>query len=159
MNKVYFSLIISVFIANNLLYGGTTATATITYSISPIDPITISGNPGPLNITTAVAGSAPSNAVDSSTTYAITTNNSGISITGSLASNMPAGVTLNMLLAAPTGATSAGSQPLSTTPTTLVSGISQIAQGSLQITYTLSAALNAAPVTGATNTVTLTIAP
>ena len=139
--------------------GSSTATATVTYTINSIDSIAVSGNPGPLNITTATAGSNPSSAVDSSTTFAVTSNNSSRKITASLASNMPPNITLSVDMVAPTGATSAGSIALDTTTQSLVTGIGNLAQGSLGITYILTATTSASPVTAATNTVTYTIAP
>lgn len=140
-------------------FAATTATATITYTIGSIDAIAVSGNPGPLNVTAATAGSAPSSASDASTTYAVTTNNTARRITASLATNMPSGVTLSVALAAPTGATSLGAVNVSTTAATLVTGISNIAQAGLAITYTLTASPSAAQVTAATNTITYTIGP
>lgn len=146
-------------LVNFSLFAATTATATVTYSIGSIDAISVSGNPGPLNINSAVAGSGPSTASDSSTTYAVTTNNSARKVTGSLATAMPTGVILSVNLEAPKGATSAGTVNLTTTSSNLVTGIANLAQGSMAITYNLSATLAAAQVSGATNTVTYTIGP
>ena len=139
--------------------GTTTASTTITYTIGSIDAIAVSANPGPLNITTAVAGSAPTAAVDTTTTYAVTTNNSNRKITGALTSTMPTGVTFSVTMAAPTGATSAGTVNLSTIPASLVTGISNIAQGGLAVTYNLAATVGAGQVSGSTNTLTFTIGP
>lgn len=148
-----------ILLGNFNLYGATTAPATLTYTIGSINAITVSGNPGTLTINSAVAGSAPTNAVDATTTYAVTTNNTAIKVTAALSSNMPSGVTLTASLVAPTGATSAGAVSLSTTSQSLVTGIANIAQSGLSITYTLSATVSAAQVTNATNTVTYTIGP
>ncbi len=141
------------------LEAATTATATITYTIGSIDAISVSGNPGPLNITTAVAGSAPTSVSDTSTTYAFTTNNTARKITGALATAMPSGVTLTVALAAPSTGTSAGPVTMTTTAASLVTGIANLAQSGLTITYTLSATVSAAQVTAATNTITYTIGP
>ena len=71
---------------------------------------------------------------------------------------MPTGVTLSVNLQAPTGGTSAGTVALSTIAANLVTGVSQVAQGSLTVTYTLSATAAAAVVTtNPTVTVTYTI--
>jgi hypothetical protein len=140
-------------------WSATTATATVTYTIGTILAITVSGNPGPLNVTTATAGSPPPSATDSSTTYAVTCNVASQRVTGSLASAMPTGVTLAVTLAAPTGATSAGAVSLTTSAQSLVTAISNVAQSGLAVTYTLTATLSAATVSAATNTVTYTIGP
>jgi hypothetical protein len=70
---------------------------------------------------------------------------------------MPAGVTLSVNLAAPTGATSAGAQALGTTAVDVVTGITKIAQGTLGVTYTLSATASAGVVSSTSRTVTYTI--
>ena len=44
-------------LANTTLQAATTATATVTYTINSIDSITVSGNPGPLVVNAATAGS------------------------------------------------------------------------------------------------------
>lgn len=139
--------------------GATTATATIAYTIGSIDALAFSANPGPLNIVTAVAGSPPTSVIDITTTYAVTTNNKNRKISGALTSDMPAGVTFSVAMAAPTGATSSGPTAMSTKSAFLVSKISNIAQGGLAVTYTLNATINAAQIAGATNTLTFTIGP
>ena len=153
------ALSLALVMATSLTSASTTATAVVTYTINSIDPITVSGDPGPLIINSAVAGSGPSSAVDSSTTYAITTNNSGETIMGYIGSNMPSGVALTVNLAAPTGATSVGNVTLTTVPQNLVTGIATVAEGGLVITYTLTATASAALVSGATATVTYTVGP
>lgn len=141
------------------LFGSNSAQATVTYTIGSVDSITVSGNPGNLNITAAVAGSALTNATDATTTYSVTTNNSSRKIYGSVASAMPTGVTLDVSLTAPTGGSSSGNVALTTTAAALVTSISNIAQAALGITYTLSATLSASQVSGSTNTITYTIGP
>ncbi len=141
------------------LDAATTANATVTYTISSIDSISVSGNPGSMTINSATAGSNPTAATDATTTYSVTTNNSARKVTGQLASAMPSGVTLSVTLGAPSGGTSAGAVSLTTAAQNLVTGISSVAQGSLTITYSLSATLAASQVSGATNTVTYTLGP
>lgn len=141
------------------LEAATTATATVTFTIGSIDAITVSGNPAALVVASATAGSGPTSATDATTTYAVTTNNTARRVTGAIDTAMPAGVTLSVALAAPTGATSAGPVALTTTAQALVTAITTLAQGSLTITYTLAATVAAAPVTAATRVVTYTIGP
>lgn len=151
-------LFIALFSSSILDYteAATTATASISYTVGSFSAITVSGNPGTLTINTATAGSQPTAATDSTTSYAVWTNYAQ-KIYGSLASNMPSGVTLTANLVATTGGTSAGAVTLSTTSATLVSGVNNSYQSGLGITYTLSATPSAAQVTGSTNTVTFTI--
>ena len=160
MFRKYLLLFVGILILSNpTLNSSTTATAVITYTIGSIDSITVSGNPGLLLVSAADAGSQPLAATDFSTTYAVTTNNSSMRISGSLAMAMPTGVNISIELVAPSGASSSGSTLMATTPSDLVTGIGPIAQGNLTITYTLSVYANAAPVSGASNTVTYTISP
>lgn len=147
------------FLLSSSLHAATTATATVTYTIGSIDAITVSGNPGPLVVNSATAGSGPTSAVDASTTYAVTTNSTARRVTAALTTAMPTGVSLTVALQAPTGATSVGAVALTTAAQALVTGIANVAQGSLTVTYTLIATLAAAQVSGATNTVTYTIGP
>lgn len=150
------SVVINSFAA---VFAGTTATATVTYTIGSIDSIAISGDPATLTVSTAVPGNPPSICVDSTTTYAITTNCAGRKITGALDSSLPVGVSLGAELAAPTNATSSGSVDLTTTPQNLVTGISNIAEGGLTIAYCLCTTVDASQTAGATTTVTYTITP
>lgn len=118
--------------------------------------ITVSGSPGTLAVTSAVAGSQPTSVTNTSTTYAITTLLTS-TVVGSVNTAMPSGVTLAIQLAAPPFATSAGFVTMTTTPTNLVTGIPILTnQSNLMITYRLSATVNASQVTNATRTVTFT---
>lgn len=130
------------------LQAATTATATVSFTISSINSISVSGSPASLNISSATAGSQPSNAVDASTTYSVTTNNSNKSIIVSSASNFPTNTTLNIGLQAPSGATSTP-QNVSTVSSTLVTGITQLVASGLTITYTFTATVAAAQATSA----------
>jgi hypothetical protein len=84
-----------------LLLGGRAAAAQI---------LNVSGSPGAMTITSAVAGSDPTSVSNSSTTYSavvfLTSH-----ITAAIGSNMPTNVTLTINLAVGAGATSAGVIP------------------------------------------------
>lgn len=122
------------------------------------DSITISTNPGTLSITTATAGSNPLPVSDSLTTYSVTTTNVVRNITGKINTNMPTGLTLSVQLVAPLGASSAGSQAMSSTAANLVTSIPKNTVGALLgITYTLTATAAAAPTASSTRTLTLTL--
>lgn len=138
-------------------FAGPTATQTVTYEVTAINELSVSGDPAALTVSTATAGSAPNSVSDASTTYAITTNETSRKITGAINTAMPAGVTLSANLAAPTGATSAGAVALTGTAQDLVTGISTLNESGKTITYSLSATSAAGVVPSATKTVTLTI--
>lgn len=138
-------------------FAGDTATQTVTFAVSAINELSVSGSPGALTVATATAGAAPNVVTDSTTSYAITTNEEGRKITGSIDTNMPSGVTLSITLAAPTGGSSAGKLALSTTSIDLVNGISTLNESGKTITYELAATSAAGVLSSATRTVTLTI--
>lgn len=141
------------------MQAATTATVQFVYTLTPIDTMTVSGNPAPMIINTASAGSLPTSCSDCTTTFAVTTNGCSRSISGQLAYEMPTGMTLYVALTAPTGATSLGNVAMTTAPQNLVTSIANLAQGSLGIMYTLMADARAAPVVNAPNTLTLTVGP
>jgi len=127
-----------------------------------VDLLALSGDPAPMTISTATAGSDPDPAVDSSTSYGLTTVALATRrITGQIGSALPAGLSLAAELEAPPGATSQGQQTLSTTPVNLVTGIFDITLllSGFDITYTLSATAQAAPTVGQNIVVTLTLTP
>ncbi|MGQ9604017.1 MAG: hypothetical protein ACUVUU_07360 [bacterium] len=156
---VRYMLPISVF----LLLGAATViasnvtTQTVTFQIDAINEISVSGNPGNLVINSATAGSQPNSATDNTTTYSITTNESGKKLTGKIDSAMPTNTTLEINLAAPTGGSSQGDVTLTTTDSDLVTSISQVAQSGLTITYTFSATVSAGTLSSTQRTVTLTL--
>lgn len=115
------------------------ATQTVQFQVTAVNQIAVSGNPAPLAITTATAGSGLTSATSTGTSYAITTNEANQKITASIDQSMPAGVTLEVQLGAPSGASSTGSVSLGTASADLVTGISTIAAAALPITYRLNA--------------------
>lgn len=134
-----------------------TATQTVNYQVDAINQIAVSAPSVSLTVNAAVAGSAPTAVSSSTTTWAVTTNQTGAKITGSIASAMPSGLTLTVSLSAPTGGSSAGTQTLGTAAVDLVTGITKLNQSSLGITYSLSATSAAGVVVAASRTVTFTI--
>lgn len=131
-----------------------TATASATYEVQAINEIGVSGDPGALTISTA-AGMA--GVTDNSTTWSVTTNQTGAKITGEIDTAMDTDVTLGVNLAAPAGATSAGDVALGTVAGDLVTGITELDASALGVTYTLSALPSAGVVASTTKTVTYTI--
>jgi hypothetical protein len=129
---------------------------TINFSVAAINQVAVSGTVT-LDVTTAVAGGNPTQATDNASTWAVTTNQSGAKVSASLDSDMPAGLTLQVSLGAPAGATSAGAKTLSSASVDLVTGVTQVAASGLSMNYTLDAALSAGVVASGTRTVTYTI--
>ena len=133
-----------------------TATQTVTFAVNAINQIAFTGAPS-LTITTAVAGAAPTSVTDATSSWAVTTNQTGAKITASIPTAMPTGLTLSASLAAPAGATSAGFAALGTTAVDVVTVITKLAQGSLGVSYKLDATAAAGVVASASRVVTYTI--
>lgn len=140
-----------------LALAANTAQQTVTFQVDAINEISVSGNPGALAINTATPGSQPTDDTDNSTSWAVTTNGTNKKMTGDIDANMPANVTLQVNLVAPTGGSSSGDQSLSTTAADLVTSVTGVAESGLTITYTLSATIAAGVVAQDTRTVTLTL--
>jgi hypothetical protein len=135
------------------------ATQSVSYEVTAINEIEVSGDPGALVVNTAVAGSEPTADTDNTTTWDITTNGGtdGKKLTVVIDTDMPANTTLEINLTAPTDATSSGDVTLSTTVMNAVTLIDSVAESGLSITYTLSATIAAGVVSQASKTVTLTL--
>ena len=121
--------------------------------------LTVSGNPGSLNIVAASPGTQPNSVADASTSYTVTTVlRSKIAV--AIDAAMPSGLTLIVTLAAPAGATSSGPITLSTAAQDAVRGIPLgTVLSTHSITYDFTATVSAGIVPATTRTVTLTILP
>ena len=117
-----------------------------------------------LQITTATAGSDPTDATDN-TSYAITTNDAGgtTKITASTSVD-PAtlgtgsgGVDIQVNATAPTGGAGAGNVSLGTTAVDVVTSIDPVSEGTLTLAYTLSATAETGQLASTAVTVTYTI--
>ena len=133
-----------------------TATQTVTFQVTAINQIAVTGSPS-LVINAAAAGSAPTAVTASGNSWSVTTNQSGASITASIPSAMPAGLTLSANLTAPAGATSTGLTALGTTAVNVVTGITKLNSASLGLSYQLDATAAAGVISSATRVVTYTI--
>jgi opacity protein-like surface antigen len=136
---------------SSLALAADSTTQIVTFEVQAVNDISVSGDPGPL---VTIAGSS---ATDNSTTYSITTNEANKKITGELDADMPPNTTLEINLAAPTGASSLGDVALSSAPADLVTGIGILSESGLAITYTFTADVGAGVIASDTRTVTLTI--
>lgn len=121
--------------------------------------VVVSGNPGLLRISAAIAGSQPTSVSDASTTYTVITPvpKRTYKITAQLNALMPTGVTLTATLAAPAGATSVGPVALDVTARDVVTGIGRSVTSTQSITYQLTATVAAGVIPSSNRTVTLTI--
>jgi len=133
-----------------------TATQTVTFQVDAINQIGVTGSPT-LDVSTAVAGNAPTSATSAGNTWAVTCNQTGAKITASIAVAMPAGVTLSATLGAPAGATSAGIKALGVAAVDMVTGITKLNSSGLGLTYQLDATAAAGVITSTTRVVTYTI--
>lgn len=109
-------------------------------------------------IGTATAGAGPDDFIENGTTYAVSTDSTGVrKVRARLSSALPAGLSLAIALDAPSGGTSLGSVTMTTAYQDLVTGIPKFTTASgLTITYTLSATAAVAPTSGS-RTVTFSI--
>lgn len=131
-------------------------TQTVTFAVNAINQTSFAGAPS-LTITTAVAGSDPTSAVDATSSWNVTTNQTGAKVSANIPVAMPAGLTLKVNLAAPAGATSAGLTALGTVAVDLVTVITKLKGTSLTATYQLDATPAAGVVISATRVVTYTL--
>ena len=132
-----------------------TATQTVSYEVSAINEISVSGSPS-LVINDATPGSGLSSA-NASGTYAITSNQTNRKITARINSDMPSYTSLSVQLAAPAGATSTGVVTLGTTDQDVVTGVSNVNESGLSISYQMTASVEAGVVPAGNKTVTYTI--
>jgi hypothetical protein len=134
-------------------------TQALVLKVNAISELAITGSTVTMTVVGAPAGSGLTAVDDSTTKYAVTTNGTGMKITGVLDSAMPTDTTLTIALAAPTleGCSSAGPVSLSDTAADLVTGITTLSASDLGITYELGALLTAGPVGTFDRTVTLTM--
>ncbi len=130
---------------------------TVTYEVQAINEL-VAGADVTLTISTATAGSDPDDATDAST-YDLTTNCGADAkkITAAIDTDMPAGLTLSLNAAAPTGGTSAGATTISSSAADVVTGVDAVSEGGIALNFTLSATAEAGVVASATKTLTLTI--
>jgi hypothetical protein len=133
-----------------------TATQTVTFQVSAINQVAVTGAPS-LVINAAAAGSAPTSATAAGNSWAVTTNQSNAKITASISAAMPTGLTLSANLGAPAGASTTGLVALGTAAHDMVTGITKLNASGLPLTYQLDATTAAGVVTSATRVVTYTI--
>ena len=159
MTKLFAPMLVVVFavMLSGMAMAGNTANQTVGFEVGPIAELSVSGNPGLLNVHTATAGQNPDPAADTSTTYALTSNLSHARITASLDANMPTHVELDLHLDGQGVGFSFGWVPLSEFGQTVLSNIEPVSSGGHEIDYLLLAAADASVIFDGSRTVTLTL--
>lgn len=123
--------------------------------------LTVSGSPATMTVSTAVAGMAPTPAVNGITTYFVRAKNPAgpQKIIAQINASMPAGTTLSINMAAPIGATSLGNVVLDVTAKDIVVNVDHVNGETQGITYTFTATIAAGVIPAQSRIVTLSIVP
>jgi hypothetical protein len=156
------ALMVLMLAAADGLFAQESATQNVTLAVNAVYKIAVSGNPGPLTITTGTAGvDALTSVSDNSTTYSITQNvGNTVKVTAHMDAALAAGYSLELGLASTQG-TSAGAVDISSaTSGSAVDVVTAIARGAdagQGITYTFSADASAGTLASTTKVVTLTL--
>ncbi len=124
-------VLLIVLTTSSLVLAGNTAQQKVTYRIDPINEISINQGENSLLL------SFDDSKTEGRNKWAITTNEDNKRVVGSLDADLPPGVKLYVELEAPEGSVSNGSVSMSTNPQDLVTHISRVAKGDLNITYKL----------------------
>lgn len=135
---------------------GQSATQVVRFQVTAINQIGVTAAPGPLVLDRAAAGGPITSVSTSGGSWSITTNEQNRKVTASLNESLPTGITLEVALGAPSGATSLADVALGTAAADVVVGITAQAATGLPITYRLTATPQVEP-TSTTRTVTFTI--
>jgi hypothetical protein len=135
---------------------GQSATQVVRIQVTAINQIGVTSAPAALVLDRATAGGPLTSVATSGGSWSITTNEQNRKISASLDQDLPAGITLEVALGAPAGASSQESVALRTAAADLVTGINAQSAVGLPVTYRLTASPQVAPVS-TTRTVTFTI--
>ena len=134
-----------------------TATQVVRFQVTAINQIAVSGSVAPMIISSAAAGRASSPVTAAGTSYAITTNEGRQKISAALDRSMPAGITLELTMQPPAGATSPGPVWLTTAGADVVTDIPATSAAALPIVYKLAADAAVQLSAPSSRTVTFTI--
>lgn len=120
--------------------------------------LSVSGSPAEMTVSSAIAGSQPITVTDAATTYSV----SALliqkkKVTARLSASMPSGVTLQVTLVAPSGATSLGTVSLDTIDRDLITNVANALPETNTITFRLTATTAAGVLVSATRTVTFSL--
>lgn len=137
----------------------TSGTAEVTYEVESITQLALAGS-ADLKIVAGTAGGGLNADTDATgVTYDIT-NNAGTDskkLVGKIDSAMPANTVLSVNVSAPSGAASAGFVALTDSDQNLVTGIDNVNQAGVAISFKLEATVAAGVIASATKTFTMTV--
>ena len=135
-----------------------TVSQSVTLQVQAVTKIAVSGNPGALVISDAVAGSDLTSVSDNTTSYNITTNTDNMKIVASINSPMPVGTRLLLQLGSNRGL-SIGSIDMSNaiSPVDLVTGISKGSDLNQTISYVFAANADTPAIPSDSRVITLTL--
>ena len=137
----------------------TSGTAIVTYEVSSITQLALSGS-ADVKIVAGTAGQGLDSVTDATgVTYDIT-NNAGEDskkLIGSINSAMPTATILSVSVAAPSGAVSTGFVALTIVDQDLVTGIDNVNEAAVAISFKLEATVAAGVIASATKTFTMTV--
>ena len=111
-----------------------TADQTVNMSVSSINSLSFASSVS-LTVNAGTIGSSSLTPATASSTYGIISNDSSAKLSASIDIDMPAGSSLEVNLAAPTGGTAVGSTALSTVPVDLVTAIPAVSESGVALTY------------------------
>ncbi len=159
--KTTLTILLLVAATSGTLWGqtdGSSATQSVTIEVKPITKISVTGNPNPMMITDATAGSGLTSISDNNTKYSLTTNLENMKIVASISEPMPVGTSLKVFLSS-SKAASRGTVDLSaaTTPVDVVTGIGKCSDVDQSISYTFAANADVAEVPQQSRVITLTL--
>jgi hypothetical protein len=127
-----FSLVLLIVLTTgSLVLAGNIAQQKVTYRIDPINEISINSGANLLLMT------FDDSKTEGRAKWALTTNEDNKRVVGSLDADLPPGVKLYVELQAPEGSVSKGPVNVTTNPQDLVTHISRVANGDLDISYKL----------------------
>jgi hypothetical protein len=131
-------------------------TSTVTYTISAVTLVEVAGDVSlTINDVNSVGGGLKDDT--DSTTYAITNNAGSKKLVGKINTAMPTSTTLTVTAGAPSSGASAGPVTLTANNQDLVNAIGAVDQTGVSLSFTLAATVDAALVSNASKTLTLTV--
>ena len=154
-----FLLLSLVLAASASAQSSNSTTQNVTVVVEEVNEISVSDDVT-LTVNTATTAGGDFDPVENTaSTYAVTSNGSNKKITGQLVADFTTGITLEVDLVAPSSGSSEGKQTLtSASAVDLVTGVAQVSDSGLGITYTATVDGDVAPNgTGETQVVTFTI--
>lgn len=134
-----------------------TDSVTVTYEVVAITQLNLNGAAS-LTIVAGTAGAGLPEVINSTgVTYDITNNDGSKKLVGKINTAMPANTTLSVNVTAPSGATSADFVALTASDQDLVTGIDNVNEAALAISFKLEATVAAGVIASATKTFTMTV--